>query len=570
MPNPELPNTGVDTGENIGETIDRETAEARGEMTIEAKEARDRQTLEAMKAELEARRKLAEDFRQRHKEIKAKIASQEETNKSLMAELKALENGGTVATEEAPAETEAPAEETLVEEVEAADDLTEGEAEPATEPSSETAEALTPDEKLAAKEKGKNHRGLKHLVSAMLALVVLAGCNGDTKGKAEDEAVFPTPNPIVETATANTTPNDLGLIWEDEAETPDDSEDEFAGPEDIVYEAVDEEETPAPVETAELSFLAAAEFIPNGVVSTKNGDLQKFTYRGGYREENDPYSIKFAHQGEKGYENDTAYGLAIKGKTETEMTANWLKRVVASPEAIVRLRVQLGLERLQSIEEENVRANEIRNMSADDYDQIANDTIEAFYSRIKGGSIKKSKGWALENFMNDEASGNHENAAVHGRLNGDDDKDTLLTFFDKNGENIVSSMRGFLNTREDANTTRKDIGSEAWVNMDEGGSWKWKVEAMTMSVINSYMSGPVAPATIRPSGGSSTPTPTPAPKSRSNTTRIDTNISQSLPTATVKPNTSGQQQANSSATPVNQAPTGGQARQDALADLGIN
>ena len=224
---------------------------------------------------------------------------------------------------------------------------------------------------------------------------------------------------------------------------------------------------------------ASYSFEESGHVALADGqEVTRYVYSGGYHYENDPYYTKFDHKDEPDYENDDAYGFQIEGDTPAEKTTNWVKNVMLSPEAIIRLRVQMGLESLDSIEQENNRANELRRMSPEEYDRIANETATAFYDRLEGGSIEESRNWTLENFMIDEAAGSHENSAVHGRYNQDDesdeDADVLLTFRDAQGRNIVSSEQGLSNTKRDTGDPDRKVGEIAWVNMDEGGTWKWK------------------------------------------------------------------------------------------------
>lgn len=241
-------------------------------------------------------------------------------------------------------------------------------------------------------------------------------------------------------------------------------------------------ESPAIVQTIEdeTTTEASGNFEPSGYVTLKNGDrIQCYTYSGGYHSETDPYVTKFDYQNEADYENDDAYGYQIAGDTLAEKTSDWVKNVMLSPEAIVRLRVQMGLEELNSMEQENARANALRTMTPEEYDRIANETKEAFYDKLENGSIESSNDWVLENYMNDEMAGHHENSMVRGRYSGDDESgkeraDLLLTFYDADGNNIVSSEQGFLNTKQDAGDNGQVIGQKAWVNMDEGGTWKWK------------------------------------------------------------------------------------------------
>lgn len=260
-------------------------------------------------------------------------------------------------------------------------------------------------------------------------------------------------------------------------------------------------------------------FVETGYVTLADGDVV-YTYNrvGGYNPEYDPRVVMFNHQNEDGYENDGAYGLKIDGNTPVEQTTNWAKDFRNSPEQIVRLRVQMELETLNSIKRENARANELRRMTAEEYDRIANETAAEFYERLEGGSIKESKNWILENYMVDETD-SHNDSAVHGRYNGDDESgegaDVLITFYDAKSENFVSSGQGLSNTKKDAGGGA-DIGIIAWVNIDEGGTWKWKSGAPSAELTPSASPSasptvsPLASPTVSPSA-SPTAKPTPSP-----------------------------------------------------------
>ena len=258
------------------------------------------------------------------------------------------------------------------------------------------------------------------------------------------------------------------------------------------------------------------EFTSNGFVHTKNGEVERFVYSGGYHPETDPYNTKFqidSRTKEDGFENDTAYGLHIEGETDAERTANWMKVVMLSPEALVRLRVQMGVDNLDSIEAENLTADQVRAMSQEEYDRFANETADIFYTRLEGGEIRSSYNWTLGNYMRDQVMGEHENSEVHGRLESDDEsgegRDLLLTFFDAEGKNIVSSQQGFQNTVRDAHAEGRNIGQRAWINVDEGGNWKWKAGSTATATPEPEVTPTPTPEVTPTPTPEVTPTPTP-------------------------------------------------------------
>ena len=208
-------------------------------------------------------------------------------------------------------------------------------------------------------------------------------------------------------------------------------------------------------------------------VDGKEVVLRTFTYSGGYIPADDPWFTPT-----KNKENENSYGAPIYGKTPQELTYNWLRELCKSPHQIIRLRTQMGMIKPKSLAEEDKLAFELAAMSAKDYDAVVNETLTYFFKKLKGGRIESSTDWSLENYMLAvEGSDDSGEVNLHGRLNHDDDtenKDILLTFYAKGAKKtFVSSDRGFQNTANDAKGSGS-FSARAWVNMTEGGTWKWK------------------------------------------------------------------------------------------------
>ena len=464
MTNPNFPpsNNG-DIAEGSGERLDQATAQERGEKTIDAERA----------ARIKALKEKVEELRANQEYCEQRIVEARAYEKTKAEELEDLRS----ASQPAPAETAkdtpttGPKTDTPPEVPETPEDIPKPNN---AETNPGTPELSKPTIIEIIRENAKKHKGfrgfMQYATAAIFAIMVVSGVSAKASAPSPEDPGTPTYVEVTDeqqTADSGETTGAFGNFIADPA-TP------------TYVEVTDEQESSAEVATPKV------EFISDGAIHTKNGDVEKFIYKGGYRAENDPRSELFNHQDEAGYENEGAYGLAINGD-KAGMTTAWLKRVVASPEAIVRLRVQMGLESLGSLEDENARADALRNMSPEEYDQIANDTTSYFYQQLDGGSIKSSYGWKLENYMSDQNPGDHSDSVVRGQLKGDDDSDTLLSFYDKNGKNFVSSKQGFDNTRRDANADDEKLSSEAWINMDEGGTWKWKVAMQAVTSVYSYV-----------------------------------------------------------------------------------
>ena len=495
MTNPNFPpsNNG-DIAEGSGERLDQATAQERGEKTIDAERA----------ARIKALKEKVEELRANQEYCEQRIVEARAYEKTKAEELEDLRS----ASQPAPAETAkdtpttGPKTDTPPEVPETPEDIPKPNN---AETNPGTPELSKPTIIEIIRENAKKHKGfrgfMQYATAAIFAIMVVSGVSAKASAPSPEDPGTPTYVEVTDeqqTADSGETTSDSGdtvadpgtptyVEVTDEQQTADSGETTgafgnfIADPATPTYvEVTDEQESSAEVATPKV------EFISDGAIHTKNGDVEKFIYKGGYRAENDPRSELFNHQDEAGYENEGAYGLAINGD-KAGMTTAWLKRVVASPEAIVRLRVQMGLESLGSLEDENARADALRNMSPEEYDQIANDTTSYFYQQLDGGSIKSSYGWKLENYMSDQNPGDHSDSVVRGQLKGDDDSDTLLSFYDKNGKNFVSSKQGFDNTRRDANADDEKLSSEAWINMDEGGTWKWKVAMQAVTSVYSYV-----------------------------------------------------------------------------------
>ncbi|MBQ1528444.1 hypothetical protein IIZ77_02230 [Candidatus Saccharibacteria bacterium] len=244
-------------------------------------------------------------------------------------------------------------------------------------------------------------------------------------------------------------------------------------------------------------------------VEGKEVVFRTFTYSGGYIPADDPWFVPAENK-----ENENSYGAPIYGQTPQELAYNWLRELCKSPHQIIRLRTQMGMIKPKSLEEENKLAAELAAKSAKDYDKVVNETLQFFFKKLQNGRIESSTDWDLENYMLAVTdSGDSGEINLRGRLNHDDDtdpkdKDVLLTFYAKGAtKTFVSSDRGYDNTAKDAKVSGS-FSKRAWVNMTEGGTWKWKSKGNSSGGSNS-----------NPSSGGDTPTsnPTSAPTSEPTT-----------------------------------------------------
>ena len=264
--------------------------------------------------------------------------------------------------------------------------------------------------------------------------------------------------------------------------------------------------------------------------------LLTFEYHGGYNPNYDPHIYDIDEDGSK----SEWYGLPIYGKTKAERIYNWLRELVRSGHQIIRLRTQMGLISPKSLEEENELAEKLNASSAEEYDKVANETLQTFYTKLYGGYVLTSKTWTLENYLgNDDKDAEVFN--LHGRTANSETQgdDELYAFFPKRKDRtFMSSERGFLNTVNDAKAKSGAYSQRAWVDMDQGGTWKWKPKGDTGGISSNN------------SGGSSQkttePTVTPAPTS---TPRPNKKNSEDRPKVSDVPNGGGSTNSKNSENP---------------------
>ncbi|MBR3233099.1 hypothetical protein IKF74_02360 [Candidatus Saccharibacteria bacterium] len=341
---------------------------------------------------------------------------------------------------------------------------------------------------LPTSDEGESKRSLLPVIIAIvLILLAAAVLYGATQGwfngtretmpdVTKEPVVEPTPQVVYVFVTPEATEVPTAAPTEVPTEAP--TEVPTEEPTEVPTEAP----TMGPTEVSEVEPEVPdvhAEYAETGATITFTIDKEKvimstFTYAGGYIPYDDPWYAELAKEAEG------SYGPSLEGETIEEGVYNWLHELPKSPLQIIRARVQMGVEKLDSLQAETAKAWEIARLSQAEYDEIANDTLTRLFRVLKWGKVVVSTDWELENFMReveDEESGYP--LEVRGRLNSDDDKileekDVLITIVDKTGKNYISAPRGLANTANDAHVSVKEFDVRAWVNLTEGGTWKWK------------------------------------------------------------------------------------------------
>lgn len=200
--------------------------------------------------------------------------------------------------------------------------------------------------------------------------------------------------------------------------------------------------------------------------------FETFAYSGGWRLPSDPWYVAIFQELTK--EVLEAFGMPISGEMMAELTQNWLKAAVSDGWTLTWLRFQMDLEDFADMAEVNNYVEELKLWSDEEYDELANDTLQYFFAKLNGGEIKDSTYWSLEVML--RAIDEQRNPELFARRYNDTNHtpDQLVTFFDKDDNNFVSSNKALIVACRDAKVDRSDYLQTAWVNLFEGGTWKWK------------------------------------------------------------------------------------------------
>ena len=294
-------------------------------------------------------------------------------------------------------------------------------------------------------------------------------------------------------------------------------------------------------DTREVTFTPTEEMVFFRVIDGKNTTevtLVKSRYAGGWMEDFDAWYR--AEQLALVKEVPEAFGQGIPEEVWSARIDLWLEAACADPWTLTWFRFQMGLEDFKDMDEANSYARFLIKIEPEDYDEIANATLNHYYDNIDGGSAKISPNWGLEVMMR-WLDAEHTLPELFARKFGDTNHkpDTLMTFYDRNGKNFVSYKKAFEVACKNARVVSGEFRNEAYVNFDEGGTWKWKQGAkpgQTPTPTPKPTPEPTPTPTSEPTPTPKpTPTPTPVPTSTPTPKPTPTPTPKPTPTPTPKP-----------------------------------
>ena len=125
--------------------------------------------------------------------------------------------------------------------------------------------------------------------------------------------------------------------------------------------------------------------------------METYTYHGGWLTVCDPWYDAYRFNWEK--EIHEAFGVPISGWTWSEKITNWTRAASSDAWTLTWWRFQMGLENFKDMDEVNEFVEELILWPAEDYDKLANDTLEFFFKKLNSGKIVISPYWGLEVMM---------------------------------------------------------------------------------------------------------------------------------------------------------------------------
>lgn len=268
------------------------------------------------------------------------------------------------------------------------------------------------------------------------------------------------------------------------------------------------------------------------VFTVDGEEITLYERHGGYREDLDNHYRN--SENDDFDENRGNFRAGLEGETPAEQFGNFLKYVGNSPEETLALRVAIGLDSFDSMDDFNKTANEFRELSDDEYDEKVNEATRAVYEKIKEGNldIRKDKGFVLRDAIYDDDQdpeynevnyNRHTNTKMAGEYgdDGTDEDDDVLTVT-VNGINIFDQNQNLLNmtSAEAVKKTGKYIPA-GYIGINAKGNWVWRAGATNVTTPETPpekpeepeepVTPPEVPPTTQTGGGNLTPEPTPTP-----------------------------------------------------------
>ena len=203
-------------------------------------------------------------------------------------------------------------------------------------------------------------------------------------------------------------------------------------------------------------------------------DLETFTYKGGWQRGTDSWFV--AKDNNLTKETPESFGMPISGDEWATKITNWLKSAMGNPWSLTWLRFQTHMESFGSMEKTNQYAANLADLPSEEYDEIANATLKNFFKKISGGRGEVNPNWGLEVMLR-EPGKDKGTLELFARTNSDGNHtpDLLVTFYAKGESTSFVSYKGAWKiAAKAAGVNANSYKPRAYINLTEGGTWKWK------------------------------------------------------------------------------------------------
>ncbi|MBQ2638168.1 hypothetical protein IJF89_00605 [Candidatus Saccharibacteria bacterium] len=206
------------------------------------------------------------------------------------------------------------------------------------------------------------------------------------------------------------------------------------------------------------------------------GDKQKveitpFVYVGGAQ----PGYMQW-NTAETDKEVPNAFGDPIPTDDWGTATLELLRRICPDPWNLTWFRFECYLETFADLDAVNVRAEELLAMPAEEYDRLANEALEYFFTSLADGSCYEDKDWQLELLMQEKADST--NLELFAQVGSDTNHtpDVLVYFTSKGKSDTFHSNRAAFEVAAAAAKVTNRQYPRVLFNLTEGGDYKWKLK----------------------------------------------------------------------------------------------
>ena len=217
------------------------------------------------------------------------------------------------------------------------------------------------------------------------------------------------------------------------------------------------------------------EFSHVGSVETQDGTVDVYHHVGGYNQQNDPF-YKYWDDNEK--DHLESWGTSWESESPAEMATAEIREMTDSAHQMAMWEWRLKRTSHDSFDSLTRRAEEIKAMAVDDYDELANGLVDEIMGQMKGGKINVTKSWGFEIPQGPTDAIVAETPGMWSREMSDDDRgknaDLLVDYVSAEGEQLFQNPEIYEVAAREAGINPSKYGDKIYDDAKEGFALKFK------------------------------------------------------------------------------------------------